>query len=344
MNNTNTSVSIIIPAYNSAHCISTTLDSVLKQDMEGLQIIVVDDGSTDETRQVVEGYPDQVTYIYQENAGQGAARNQGLQITSGKYIAFLDADDFWKPGFLKTCVSYLEENPDVDAVSTLLITRYADGREEVLPKSLSGPNKPQGPIKIDAFFDFWAEHDHIRTGSNLIRKSLIDKAGGQRGDLRVSQDLEYWAYVATFGKWAFVPEPLWVGNSRTAAIGSGWLKKYEKRRRLCPTVESWESRVVPRLKDGDRAGFEKVRGRVALGYAHNKLLGGAPEEALEIVRKYGASMPSNRVSQLMTLGSKWGPPGWKLACFAMQRREALKDYLLRRRKNKSPQPEAAKQA
>jgi glycosyltransferase involved in cell wall biosynthesis len=319
-------VSVIIPTYNSAHCIGDTLESVFGQTRQPTQVIVIDDGSTDATKAAVTAYSSRVMYVYQENAGQGAARNQGLNRATGDYVAFLDADDYWKPGFLETCFSYLEAHPEVDVVSTLLVTRFADGSEKVQPESLNGPARAMSDLVLAHFFDFWAEHDHIRTGSNLIRTSLIRQAGGQRADLRISQDLEYWGYLGTFGIWAFIPEPLWVGNSRTAAARSGWRAKYRMRRRLCPTVEAWEQRISPRLKPEDRKGFEIVRGRVAAGYAHNKILGGAANDALHIVRTYGDTMPSSRLTRLMRLGAKWGSLSWKLACLIIIGRELAKDW------------------
>lgn len=322
-------VSVIIPAYNSAQCISDTLDSVLGQTRPPRQVIVIDDGSLDATRAAVTTYGSRVTYVLQENAGQGAARNRGLGLATGDYVALLDSDDYWKPEFLETCYFYLEAHPEVDAVSTLLITRYADGFEQVQPESLIRQSSTQTAFVIDKFFDFWAEHDHIRTGSNLIRMSLIRQAGGQRADLRISQDLEYWGYLATFGTWAFIPEPLWVGNSRSAAARSGWRSKYRQRRHLCPTVEAWGQRITPRLRPGDRKGFEIVRGRVAAGYAHSKILGGSSNDALQIVRSYGDSMPSSRLSSLMRWGANGGHLGWKLASQIIILREMAKDWRLR---------------
>jgi glycosyltransferase involved in cell wall biosynthesis len=325
---TTVSVSVIIPAYNSAHCISDTLESVYEQTCLPKQVIVIDDGSTDATKAVVTAFGSRVTYVYQENAGQGMARNLGLDRATGDYVAFLDADDYWKPRFLETCYSYLEEHPEVDIVSTLLVTRYSDGSEKVQPESLLGSARTMSDLVLEHFFDFWAEHDHIRTGTNLIRMSLIKKAGGQRADLRISQDLEYWGYLGTFGTWAFIPEPLWVGNSRIAAARSGWRAKYRQRRRLCPTVEAWEQRIVTRLNPEDRKGFEIVRGRVAAGYAHNKILGGAPKDALHIVRTYGDSMPCSRLTRLMRWGAKLGFLSWKLACGIIIGREMAKDWRL----------------
>lgn len=321
------SVSVIIPAYNAELSLPRCLDSILAQRQRPTQIIVVNDGSTDETAEVVQRYAGKVSYIEQPNMGQGAARNTGLRVATGEFIAFLDADDWWKPEFLGICVEYLRSHEEVIAVSTGLITRLFDGSELVQPKELCDVNAiATEPFVIDDFFAFWARYDHVRTGSNVIRHSAVRQAGLQREDLRVSQDLEYWGYLATFGKWAFIPRPLWVGNSRQAGREQGWLAKYAKRRKLCPDVEQWGQRIEPRLKPSERDGYLTVRGRVALIYAQSKILGGARRAAYHTVKAYGATMPRCLMRRIMCSGTRLGPLGWFMACNAICFREWLKAY------------------
>jgi hypothetical protein len=199
-----------------------------------------------------------------------------------------------------------------------------DGSEVVQPSFLNRPDAPSNPFIIDDFYAFWARHDHVRTGSAMIRKSVIDRAGGQRPDLRVSQDLEYWGYIATFGKWGYIPEPLWVGNSRAAAVAPGWLTRYRERRKLCPTVEAWQARILPRLTSEQLPHFKVVRGRVAAGYAQNHILGGNPHKAFAIVQKYAQDMPGNRLTRLLLAGARWGKPTWWCVCRAVLFREYAK--------------------
>jgi glycosyltransferase involved in cell wall biosynthesis len=111
------SISVIVPTFNSARFIREALDSILAQSLPPQQIIVVDDGSTDDTADVVARYRDRrIQYIRQPHSGVASARNAGLDAARGEYIAFLDADDRWRPIFLELMHAYLSENPTAAAV------------------------------------------------------------------------------------------------------------------------------------------------------------------------------------------------------------------------------------
>lgn len=314
-------ISIIVPAYNKQDSISETLQSIFAQSYNNFEIIVVDDGSTDSTKELIETYNEDITYIYQENQGQGAARNQGIKVAQGDYIVFLDADDYWELEFLQTCYDFLESHPELVAVNTAQKTYYSEAEFKIHPIALMEEN----PLIIKDFFDVWAKHDHIRTGTVMIRKSIVDKAGMQNAKLRVSQDLEYWGLIATYGTWGFISKPLWIGNSRIHAKKTGWSKKYSIRRRLCPDVEEWEERLIKRVQDTELEGFYRVRGRVALGYAHNKVLGGDTNGAKRIIKKYGNDFPNNSMSKLMRLGVDLGMLGWFCTVGIIKLKEFLKN-------------------
>jgi glycosyltransferase involved in cell wall biosynthesis len=170
--------SVIIPTYNSAICLEEAIDSALSQEWPAMEVIVINDGSTDATAEVARRYGKRIVYLEQRNLGQGAARNAGLRVARGGLIAFLDADDYWKPQFLKVCVQFLSAHPEAVAVSTGLVTRMFDGSEVVHPKELCGDGATQKePFIIESFFEYWARFDHVRTGSNVIRHSVIKRAG-----------------------------------------------------------------------------------------------------------------------------------------------------------------------
>src|SRR5580704_10876157 len=114
-------VSVVIPAYNCGPYIAEALDSVLGQSLAPDEIVVVDDGSTDDTPERVAAYVGRVRYVRQANERVAAARNRGIAETSGELIAFLDSDDVWHPAKLERQVAILRERPEIGAIGTRLI-------------------------------------------------------------------------------------------------------------------------------------------------------------------------------------------------------------------------------
>lgn len=320
-------ISVLIPCYNGAALIRRCLDSALSQTRKPCEVIIVNDGSTDNSAEVIASFGPVVRCVEQANAGPGAARNTGLRLATGKYVAFLDADDYWLPEFLEKCVTFLEAHPEAIAVSTGQEIKTW-GHKAVTRPAILANGQGGSPRVLEDFFGFWGQHNHITTGSNVIRREIIAEAGGQRPDLRQSQDLEYWGYLATFGKWGFIPEPLFVGDGTAVAASQGWMSKHRLRWRLCPTVEQWEFRIVPRLKAEDWAGFRVMRGRIAEMVAHSKVLAGDDQQALLTVRKHGAAFPAGKTSKMLILGSATGWPGWRICCWLLRLRERVRAILI----------------
>lgn len=106
-------VSVVIPTYNRAKYVTETIDSVLSQSYTDYEIIVVDDGSTDNTREALAPYMDRIRYIHQQNSGVSAARNRGIKAARGKWIAFLDSDDIWLPEKLAVQIKDISKYPGV---------------------------------------------------------------------------------------------------------------------------------------------------------------------------------------------------------------------------------------
>jgi glycosyltransferase involved in cell wall biosynthesis len=111
-------VSVIIPTYNRAHYLGEAIESILNQDIRDcrIEIIVVDDGSTDNTKEVLRKFGNSVRYIYQDNGGAGPARNRGIDEATGEWISFLDSDDRWLPGKLTLQFRVLDAFPDYNAI------------------------------------------------------------------------------------------------------------------------------------------------------------------------------------------------------------------------------------
>ncbi len=109
-------ISVIIPAYNNGQYLLEAIQSVLAQDYPNIELIVIDDGSTDDTRQLLDACADSLTWQYQENAGIAGARNAGYRLARGDFIAFLDADDVYTPGRLRLQMSAFDDEPALDCV------------------------------------------------------------------------------------------------------------------------------------------------------------------------------------------------------------------------------------
>jgi len=109
-------VSVIVPVYNGEEYLGEAIESIISQTYDPLEIIVVDDGSTDSSREIILSFP-QIKYIYQENKGHAAARNQGIKASKGDFIAFLDADDFWVPEKISMQISEFIADPKLDIVT-----------------------------------------------------------------------------------------------------------------------------------------------------------------------------------------------------------------------------------
>jgi glycosyltransferase involved in cell wall biosynthesis len=141
------SVSIILPTYNRATFLPRAIDSIRSQTWTDWELIIVDDGSTDNTRELVArlrtGIPQRVRYLRQENRGAYGARNTGLDLATGEYIAFFDSDDVWLPHHLSDCARALAENPDVDWVyGACRVIDFASGKV-VVPSTFYARGKPQ---------------------------------------------------------------------------------------------------------------------------------------------------------------------------------------------------------
>lgn len=190
-------VSVIVPVYNGARYLSESLDSALAQDYSGLEVVVVDDGSTDDTPAILERYVQRhggrVRGIRQANRGAAAARNAALLAARGEYIAFLDADDLWAPNKVGIQVRHLERHPDVDLVYsawTVVESTAAAARARAMMADTSDG-------EIDEAGSGWLYNELLtdcllHTTTVILRRRLLESVGLFDAELRRGQDYDYW--------------------------------------------------------------------------------------------------------------------------------------------------------
>jgi glycosyltransferase involved in cell wall biosynthesis len=135
-------VSVIIPVYNGDRYLSEAIESVLQQTYQPLEVIVVDDGSTDNTAAVARQFENAIRYLYQENGGTAAARNAGIALSQGGFLAFLDADDLWLKNKLEIQMSAFEEQPALDLVSGQVEQFYSPDLDQMLRDTIHCPPDP----------------------------------------------------------------------------------------------------------------------------------------------------------------------------------------------------------
>ena len=192
-------VSIIIPTYNFAQYVTEALESIFQQEYDSYEVIVVDDGSTDNTCQVLEAYRERIRYSYKENGGMASALNHGLELMQGEFAAFLDADDMFLPGKLTDQMAVFEHHPSAGAVHSGKRIVTHDGKivSELQPWQWA----PSLDIKNMLLYNpvFW--------GGLIVRKSWLKKIGGWNATLRQAEDTDGFLRLALAGcKFVWLPK------------------------------------------------------------------------------------------------------------------------------------------
>lgn len=193
-------ISVVIPTYNHVRFLADAIQSALKQSYPSVEIIVVDDGSTDQTHTLVESFGERVHYIWQENRGRSGARNAGIAAAQGEYIALLDADDFWEPTYLAIVQRVLAADPRLGAVYTGL--QFVNSKGERLPQSCVAT------APSDRLYDRLLDGEFFSPSAVLVRRSCFAQVGVFDETLRASEDWDMWLRVAQLYPVAGIAQPL----------------------------------------------------------------------------------------------------------------------------------------
>lgn len=206
-------VSVVIPTYNSVRYVTVAIESVLAQTFKDFEILVIDDGSTDNTREVLEKYASPIRYLYKPNGGVSSARNYGIENARGKYIAFLDADDLWLPEKLERQVALLEADEEIGLC-------YA--ATEKVDENL----QPKSHIEAKAFDDYCEAlllNLNIVAGScssAIVRRDIAQQTNGFDAQFSTCADWEYWLRLSLLTKFAPVAEYLVKYRDVTGSMSS----------------------------------------------------------------------------------------------------------------------------
>ncbi len=180
-------ISCIVPVYNGERFVSEALDSIFAQTYRPIEVIVVDDGSTDGTPEILARYGERIQRFRQDNLGPAAARNRGIEMARGKYVAFLDADDVWHKNKLERQMQRFTENPELEVCITYKENFWESERrsEETRLKQQDHP--------------FIKEHPGFVCQTLLACRSVFDRVGTFNESIRIGEDTDWYARAGELG-------------------------------------------------------------------------------------------------------------------------------------------------
>lgn len=201
-------VSIIIPVYNRAHSVSRSIESVLCQSYQPIELIIVDDGSTDELAEALTGYGNKITLVTQPNGGPSSARNNGVAHAKGEIISFLDSDDTWEPTKLERQIRLFVLGGEKVPCCVCNARNMVDG-------SFTKTSFDMAEVQCDMTEGFWLNPAQLIATRFLlfnqvvaIRREVFDRIGGFKEHMRLLEDHDLAFRLSLEGPWGFVSEPL----------------------------------------------------------------------------------------------------------------------------------------
>jgi len=232
-------VSVIIPAYNAAAYLESAIHSVLDQTYGDLEIIIVDDGSTDNTGEVAASFGEQVNYLLTANLGPSAARNLGISRSTGRYIAFLDADDWWFPRKLALQIGILSNNPDISFVCADWFN--GETGDEPRISVLSGYKA----YEQTASFDLMFEENFVNTSTIVVERRKLPQEGPFMESLRGAEDRHLWLRLLAEGN-AYVCKDILAFRRFHPGNTTATLRFIESQVKMMEDVLSWPAvRTTP---------------------------------------------------------------------------------------------------
>lgn len=205
-------VSVVVPTYNCAKYLHETIHSILTQTLGDFEIIIVDDGSTDDTEKLVQNYlhasGDKIKYIKQENSGPACARNTGIRESSGEFISFLDADDLWLPNKLSAQIGAFDKNPHVGLVHTDSF-RFGGSKGIYCNRSWMSAEQIERQSG-NIFLDYYFRRCRIMPTTVMIKRECIDKVCyfDEKLSKLGSEDREFFLRILWYYRALYIDEPL----------------------------------------------------------------------------------------------------------------------------------------
>lgn len=232
-------VSVVIATYNMGRYLAEAVNSVLAQPDVDLEVVVVDDGSTDDTLEVMTAFAadPRVRLIAQENRGQPRAKNAGIRASRGRFIAFCDADDYWLPDKLALQLPLFERNPRIGVVCSGTLALHEDGEVR---------SHPHAPLQRGRILEALFLRNLIPFGTAVVRRECLEQVGLFDESIAMGIDWDLWLRVAVDWEFDFTPEPTYVYRIWDGQMSKNWRGRYEHAFRIMANfLASHPGRVPP---------------------------------------------------------------------------------------------------
>lgn len=286
--------SVVIPLYNKANYIEETLNSVLKQTYQDYEIVVVDDGSTDNSVEAAKKVvSEKIRLVKQVNQGVAVARNTGIENAKGEYIAFLDADDAWDTNYLETIDMVVDEHPESDIFVTAYRVDMGNGKV-----NLSTQLTPE----IGCLPSYWLTlakgYDFVWTSATTIRRQALFDAGLFKPGEKIGQDLDMWARVARNNPKVAYSSKICVTYNRSAEANARTRVRIAWAGAFLQDLE--EELVNPARSVEELASIQSKYDKKMTVYIFTSILAGEKKRAAEALRSWKGE--KNMRNRLLRMG------------------------------------------
>lgn len=273
------SVSVVIATYNRARFLPQTIESILQQRFQDFELIVVDDGSTDGTQQVLKSYGDRIQYFYQENSGPSAARNLGIRHARGRWISIQDSDDLSTPDHLEILFGFAAKHPECGMVfaNGAYLGGPEHNRDTIIPLNKSHRLAQNGVRLVDLF-----DKSIVRLQAALIPKQSLEAIGGHDESLRVCMDLDLAFRLFMRYPVVYLDKVVFLYRKHEGNIGR------DQELRLLENIRVIEKLVREFPRAREILGWERIARRTAYRYyrlAKGRWKGGDREAAREAIHQ-----------------------------------------------------------
>lgn len=290
--------SVVIPVFNGERFLAEAIGSALAQTLPPLEIVVVDDGSTDASRAVAEGFGDCVRVLTGPNAGPSAARNRGVREARGAWIAFLDADDRWEPGYLQAAAAHLEGRPGVGLLCLGVRVLEEDGRPtaHVILKKTPGPAYTTVGL---------LEGDIGTICTPLVARDLFLASGGFDESLRANEDCHLWLRLSRVTGVHQAPEPFLLYRRHPDNASGDVLANARESVRSLELLEASH----PEFAAEFRGPMHRLRGKEYLRLGRELLVRGEDLPGARAALRKAVTFRPGRLRGWLYLASAWIPGG-----------------------------------